>query len=350
MFYDDSFEKAGEHLRSALKYLSETRIPPDPINYTVWYNFVSGKNKKLSDIIKAMLTGEKEITIEDCRKWYESYIINNETMKADRIIQDFRQMMTELYRFISKSGTIYPEYTASLKAHMEALDGMENIDDITDILKHIIKDTETVAASTMEVENRFQAVQEEVETLRNELRSKNDEATTDPLTGLLNRRGLEDSLGQMIHDANHELSSFSIIMLDIDHFKSINDTYGHLVGDNVLQIVSHLITDSIKGKDIAARFGGEEFLILLPSTPLIGGVMLAEKIRKQFERFKWRNKASNTSIGQIRVSAGVSAYRNGETSESIIQRADKALYYSKENGRNRVTSEKQLKKAGSEEN
>ncbi len=126
-------------------------------------------------------------------------------------------------------------------------------------------------------------------------------------------------------------------MVDIDFFKRVNDTYGHVVGDHVIRFIGASLNKQTKGKDTAARFGGEEFAVLLPETTMDGAHSVAENIRKSIEKAKLVNKANDQPIGQVTVSIGVARYRTNESIESFVSRADEALYKSKQEGRNRVT-------------
>jgi diguanylate cyclase len=125
-------------------------------------------------------------------------------------------------------------------------------------------------------------------------------------------------------------------MCDIDHFKKINDNYGHLFGDKVIRAVAQVLTDNVKGRDTAARYGGEEFIVLLPNTPLEGARALAEKIRSTIEGGRIK-KGGGEETAKVTISLGVSRYAPGESSASFIERADKALYVSKQSGRNQVS-------------
>jgi len=159
-------------------------------------------------------------------------------------------------------------------------------------------------------------------------------ATTDPLTGLLNRRRfLEQAETEFLRSKRyqHELSA---VMLDIDHFKSINDTHGHFVGDQVLIAMSRATENLLRDTDILGRWGGEEFVILMPETPLAGAAILAERLRDALAK-----QTVDTAAGTLRftISAGVAARgaRDAGTAD-ILQRADTALYAAKHHGRNRV--------------
>jgi|GEM_PF-5819293 len=155
-------------------------------------------------------------------------------------------------------------------------------------------------------------------------------ASTDPLTGLCNRRRLEESLAVEIARVTRHSSPMALIMFDIDHFKSINDLFGHDVGDDVLKDIAKVIQLNIRKTDIFARWGGEEFIILTPETTEENVEILAEKLRYAIENYDFGLPQ------KITASFGVTQYIGGETSEQIIKRADKAMYQAKENGRNRV--------------
>jgi diguanylate cyclase len=129
-----------------------------------------------------------------------------------------------------------------------------------------------------------------------------------------------------------------LVLIDIDHFKQINDSFGHLFGDAVIRTIGHLIKSTIKGQDIAGRYGGDEFALLLPDTPLAGGRVVADRLRFAFSQSRIRRLNSEEAVGNITISAGVASYRSGEDQKELIARADTALYASKAQGRNRVTA------------
>ena len=131
-------------------------------------------------------------------------------------------------------------------------------------------------------------------------------------------------------------------MVDIDHFKNINDTHGHKVGDSVLGHIGQIIKESVKGSDFPARYGGEEFVILLPATELKYASRLAENIRKQISSKPLKVAKTQEKIGIVTVSCGVVQVHDGDTVDSLVERADQALYHAKRSGRDNVKSEKDL--------
>ena len=158
-------------------------------------------------------------------------------------------------------------------------------------------------------------------------------AMTDPLTGVLNRRGMMTHLQHQVARNKRNHVPFTILMVDLDHFKSVNDAHGHETGDLVLRKTATRLTSSIRGQDIVSRWGGEEFLILLPETAAEGGSIVAEKIRQRIadEPFLWDGKTLS-----LTVSIGVAAFEKSTSIDECIRRADVSLYNAKRAGRNRV--------------
>lgn len=166
----------------------------------------------------------------------------------------------------------------------------------------------------------------------NEMKQIKSEAAKDPLTKLFNRGKFDDVLTQEILLCKTSLSTLSIIFLDIDFFKKVNDTLGHDVGDEVLIEIADIISSNIRENDFAARWGGEEFVVTLHNTPKSKAVQLAEKLRRKVENHTFK------TAGKLTISLGVTEYQYNESKESFIKRMDQALYDAKHSGRNRVVA------------
>lgn len=201
--------------------------------------------------------------------------------------------------------------------------------------KAVITELESMRAS-LETHNNF------LETHNNSLENHNKElqhltlklgheANSDPLTGLPNRRHFDLALQERLARVavNRHSDVFSVAILDIDHFKPINDHHGHAVGDQVLQQLAKLLASQLRGRDIAARIGGEEFALLMPETSLDEASNALERLRRAIETYRWQPVP-------ITASLGVTGYLPGDTSESLMVRADSALYTAKHLGRNHV--------------
>ncbi len=163
---------------------------------------------------------------------------------------------------------------------------------------------------------------------------------TDELTGLSNRRNLINLLKNKMNDAERYTTPLSIILFDIDHFKKINDNYGHLVGDEVLKKISSIFSNNIRKTDIAGRYGGEEFLIILPNTPLEAGINIGRKINKLIKDLTFKSMPDK----QVTISGGVCGYKNETKCEDFLVRVDDLLYAAKDNGRDRIEFKYKIRK------
>jgi diguanylate cyclase len=190
--------------------------------------------------------------------------------------------------------------------------------------------------SVQSLESQLEESKQEVEKLNQEIESARVEALTDPLTGVLNRRGFEIKAQPYFSQPASSQQEFCLLMVDIDHFKKINDKYGHLFGDKVICAIANTLKSKVKGQDAIARMGGEEFAILLPETNMAGAFAVAEHIRQAVENGKIRNN-SNDPIGGISISIGITSRAKGGNLLELLDQADKALYISKNGGRNRTS-------------
>jgi two-component system, cell cycle response regulator len=173
------------------------------------------------------------------------------------------------------------------------------------------------------------------ERLRDNVQLSIEMAITDPLTGLYNRRYTESHLGSLLEQAASHKKPLTVLVIDIDYFKAINDTYGHDAGDDVLREFSLRIKKSIRGIDLACRYGGEEFVVVMPETDLTVATMVAERLRRRIATEPFPIQDGSRSI-EVTISIGISALSREDTAAKILKRADAALYRAKRDGRNRV--------------
>ncbi len=168
-----------------------------------------------------------------------------------------------------------------------------------------------------------------------------ESALQDPLTGLLNRRHFEDRLAAELAAAQRHGRAVSLLLIDVDHFKSVNDRFGHLAGDEALKMIAFVLRGALRKEDVLARFGGEEFIVVARETALPGGKALAERIRRAVGRSRsaWQGHdlGLTVSVG-VTVSIGRAEFVPGKTDRELLARADRALYLAKQAGRNRVVA------------
>jgi len=334
--YLDSLEASGRYLRIILKEISELKLPYTPIVYAVWYEYASGQNCELNKDIQAARKKKELIDYQKVLEWFRHHVsakqllvTEEQTKKAGSLFEDMTSRLTE-------AGTRMDRRGEQLKTHIEHLNDASSEPDIKNICRDIVLETQQIIDDNTDLKKNILKTITELDTVKLELRDLKEAAKTDMLTGLLNRRGFKNAVATPMRDAQEETAPLTLILADIDRFKRINDNYGHLTGDNVLKLISKLLQKHIKGKDIAGRFGGEEFIMVLPETKMDGGFALAEQIRISLEKMRWQSKSSGKDIGTITISLGVAQFIPGENLDALIARADKALYAAKENGRNRT--------------
>lgn len=172
---------------------------------------------------------------------------------------------------------------------------------------------------------------DKLERQRRETARLRNDADTDILTGLANRRAFDDAIASLLQGHREHDTVFSLLMLDLDKFKSYNDTFGHLAGDEVLRITGDLLGAAVRPADVAARYGGEEFALLLPTTDLLRAEEVAARVLEAFRAFAWPHRA-------VTISIGVAQSAHGDDAVALIKRADAALYEAKNSGRNRAVS------------
>lgn len=158
--------------------------------------------------------------------------------------------------------------------------------------------------------------------------------TVDLLTGLYNRQAIFDKLRELVNLANRYKEDFSLILLNVDHLKNVNDRYGHIAGDKVLEQIGTLIRDNIRNTDVAGRYAGDEFTIVLPKTDLSSSWVAAERLRSLIEKTEFKDSVAN--VFAMTVSQGLVSWERNDDVNSLISRADQALHKAQEKGRNRV--------------
>ncbi|MCG8428619.1 MAG: GGDEF domain-containing protein [Chromatiales bacterium] len=332
----DTITQSAEILRMVLPLLSRHKIPATPENYTTWFHYVLGDIQELNNKIDTHIKASQPFSMEFCETLYRKYIApaDLEHIEAAR-----DQLITSI---IETNGTL-GETGESAERFGQMLDNLNtsctqarSVTDILGVVKQALNETQDMKNSMDQMRAQFDARTEELNKLRDELNQVRHQASLDPLTSLANRATFFDTLEEIISTNSGNPISATLVMLDIDHFKKVNDTYGHLVGDKVIRFVADVLRKSTKGQDTAARYGGEEFGLILPETPLQGGLRLAENIRMTICSTNLV-KSNGESLGKITISGGVAEYQAGESVQNFVDRADKALYESKSAGRNRIT-------------
>ncbi len=230
-------------------------------------------------------------------------------------------------------------YEQNLAKAWANLQGTTSPEALRAIVETMVQSTRKAEAHNRRLQKRLWESLEKIKSLRRNLNQVRAESMTDQLTTLWNRKFYNQSVPGTLADALRDGQPVSLMVADIDHFKEFNDTYGHLTGDQVLRLVGQALKNNVKGRDIACRYGGEEFVVILPETTLRAAVTVAEHIRRSIMRKELIRSSSQESLGRVTISIGVAGLREGDTASTLYDRADRCLYAAKRAGRNRVVCE-----------
>ena len=336
MPYPQSAAESAELLRLVLPRIAKHGGHYGPVAYAVWYEHLAGLNKPLSEELDSRLQASEVIDQPDIEQLYQRYLSVRESRSALVLQDGLGDLLRKLGEIAGTSANDTAEYAHVLVACEQELAASSDASGLPRVIKLLVESTAAARSTTDKVQAELAASRAEMMKLRADLGDLQTEALTDPLTGLHNRRGFEFTLSKLCEEGSDGLPSAALLLMDIDRFKSINDTYGHLVGDRVIVATAKVLKDAVKGRDVVARFGGDEFMVLLPDTPGHGALALAEQIRSAFGKLRIRRSGSEEVIVQISMSIGVVTLLAGKSVEQAIDSADKALYQAKNEGRNCV--------------
>jgi diguanylate cyclase len=336
MQYRDTLERGAELLRLALGHMAQQSSGLHPVSYAVWYEYVSGRNHALTRELDALRSRGEKLTDETTLGIYMKHVAEIDQRTVDSVGGKLNQVIADITETALRSQDRAGDYGRTLERWQGKLESPERGPDLWEGIESILDETRAIKTSIGDLRQVLDTSRSEVEALRTELTRARQEALVDALSGLLNRKGFDQTLQSMMAYHAQAGGSLALLMIDIDHFKQINDTYGHLFGDRVIRSVAQTIKAGIKGGDIAARFGGEEFTVLLPNTPMHGATAVGEQLRQGVAKTRIRRIDREESIGNITVSVGVAVLASDESMTDFVGRADSALYAAKDQGRNRV--------------
>ncbi len=227
-------------------------------------------------------------------------------------------------------------FRASLASAQDRLDGLKDPTQVGVVIGILVSENERMRREAVELKSRLEESRSEIEALQASLTEAQEIGLIDPLTKVGNRRHFDLTLEKAVAEAVTTKTPLCLVMSDIDNFKYVNDTFGHTVGDEVLKMFARLLADNVRDGDTVARFGGEEFAVVLPRTAQESATSLAERVRRQCESRQLKVRTTNEPMGKLTASFGVAQLREGETPDMLVERADAKLYEAKCTGRNRV--------------
>lgn len=305
----------------------------------------------LDELLSTFILEQNEKKQDEVFKRYDKVIkayIGRKKRYFNEKEDEFKNIVKLLTEGITYFNDGNQEFNNNINKHSSKLleiDKLDNIKTIKKVLKDEVEQIKTTVKEKADKDaKRIKKLSQEVKVLREDLAKAETASFTDKLTGAFNRHAFDLHMKKRIDTFGLVLSTFAVMMIDIDNFKLVNDTYGHLEGDKVIAETVKSARSFLRQHDFIARYGGEEFVIVLDGSSLKNGIIKAEKIREAIEKLSLvLNRDKFEENFKFTISIGVSAMHDGDTGETILERADKALYQAKRSGKNKVVHELDLK-------
>ena len=352
MFYEQhSGESMGEHVetvvrgpqaydvaRQTLQAMEAAKVWPTPLNYELWLHYISTPDSPLSLEMKRLLDSEASFTDSIAEA------LATEFLPRSRLSEEIRDAGAVLNRelaavaiAIDKAREIQVQYADTLSDAKDKFDQAEPLSPLANLVEVLSKATRRIQRHTVVLEKRLESSHSEVNKLRTHLEQVRRDAMTDGLTNLANRKAFDEQLAHLCAEADKKNNDLILAVVDIDHFKRFNDTWGHQTGDQVLRYVAASIARLSSPSRYTARYGGEEFVIAFTRESAAEVETILNNLRMEIASRALRRRSTNDDLGIVTISTGFATRIAQETPYQLMERADTALYASKRAGRNRTT-------------
>jgi diguanylate cyclase len=340
-FDELDFEYATSVAEKAVRSMAEQRVPPTPNNFHVWFKYTLGAPPVLKRAIDILIGNKRKFDAQTNRELYESYVgskASDEAVAYD-VSQQLHSVMSSAKQFLT---TAIADNRTQMAAINDVSERSEAGVDPKLLVESLMSELAKAATRATKLEAGFMEKSRELDTIRDSLIKSEERARTDTLTGLPNRRALEEFFRTAQIAAMEQGDDVSALLIDIDHFKRFNDEFGHGVGDQVLRLMAKVLREAVRDIDLPARYGGEELIVILPNAGLTTAATIAERIRRLVAECHISRRSTGEALPGITISIGVAQFQGGESMADLIERCDRALYQAKKTGRNRVVAETEL--------
>ncbi len=331
----DDIESSFVTLKQTIPLLIKHRVSAVPTNYALWYTYVKNESPKLNAELDAVVSVDAPISELKAKDLYRTHVASQQEVDPWELRQSLEGMMIELSQSLKDTKSDTGDYKSKMDKCIDDLSKVEregwSVEEVLGLVRNMVKEAQLIRQSTISFNGALASAEQEIERLKNQLEETKQEALYDALTGLCNRRYFDSELS-----SKAELETLSLMVIDIDHFKKINDNYGHQMGDMVLKAVARKLQNCCRDHAQIFRYGGEEFAVLLPHNDFKQARHLAEVMRRTVEKVSVKDRRSGQVLGDITVSIGVAQKQPKEALDQLLERADKSLYQAKNLGRNRV--------------
>lgn len=329
--------KAFEWARKTLEAMEANNVWPTAINFELWMHYVAAKDSEVAAEIDQVLRSGAQFTEQVGEQIASQHLpsakLNGEILDAGKNLSAELDTVSRAIETARETSEAYGQQLATASVSLEDKDA----EDVRSMVETLSAATRKVREENQALESQLADTTSELSRLREHLEQVRRDAMTDALTMLFNRKAFDEALEKACKDAAETRGIVTLAVIDIDHFKIFNDTWGHQTGDQVIRYVASVIGRMAEGTRIAARYGGEEFALIFPGEDRDTAYSVIERAREEISTRILKRRSTNEQLGAITISSGVAESLRGDQPASLIERADGALYASKRNGRNRTT-------------
>jgi len=333
-------KKAKRLFLRAVELIAQTGALFVPRYLQLFFEYAEGSNRALNDAIGEMLRSSPKPSPSELDMLFELHLTDLAECQdfsgmGERLGEEVRDALEVVREAVSSTSN----FGDSVKKAETQLGDFSDPEKVKSAIASLVQATRQMSRHNAEMNSRLTASADQIEQLQSDLDKVRLDSQTDSLTGVANRKCFDQTLAKEIADAEKQAKPLSLCMVDVDHFKKFNDKYGHRAGDSALRFVASIFQHSVRDHDLVARYGGEEFSVIMPNADLAVGVRVADRIRETLSAKELIKRSSGKSLGNVTASIGVAQLRENDTPETLIERADRALYEAKRAGRNRVQPE-----------
>lgn len=321
--------------RSAFDSVVQLGITPTPDNFAIWYEYHSGLNPELRHLIDLLLSKPgrcDDQTMAAVHRKFFAHVRERDALRS--AAERMQSLLVEVGEAVGDAGEGARSFGDIVRDTSTAF--VSGATSLPVLIQRLREEAQAMAERSEAIGQHLAGAAERIQLLERSLDDLRQDAATDGLTKLANRRSFDTRMRESAGRAMNSGAPLSLVLIDIDHFKRVNDNWGHQTGDQVLRLVAATLTASIREGDFVARYGGEEFAVIMPATTADGAFDVADRVRQAFEGRQIVARNTGKIIGGVTVSAGGACYEPGERLSDWVERADQALYAAKKTGRNRV--------------
>ena len=332
----DDFKKSTDNLKKAVPLMMKNYVAATPSNYALWYTYVDNAIPELNRDLDRVIESYGICPPAASEQLYINYVASRSETNVRELRDNIEILVNEVASSMSDTLSDTSQFSQMIDKSFDSLERVEDqamsMDEVMAVIRQLTSDSRKIKHSTRFLNNQLENATKEINLLKSQLAEVQQDALFDALTSLYNRRAFDNDIRTLTRSEQ----KMCLILADIDHFKSFNDTYGHLFGDTVIKGLARRVQLSCREGIQAYRFGGEEFALIVPNKSLRIARQFADSLRRSVEKLSVKDRRTSQQVDNITISMGVAELQTGESADSLIERADKLLYEAKELGRNRV--------------